>query len=285
MLTPVRASATCHAFLPYGWNQEVLSLPRSETFCVYVDTQEIHYSTDEFGGRVLGKLGPRAVVFGESQALAMDSNLISPIFFQDGFDSVVLYATPNSGPLEILARVRSRRYNSADDYYFVFNFGFDLFRLAGWNPRQHVSSQLADVEKLLSYPRLLGIWSLLRGATGEAVGLSGDNSREMLERVRKRPSIYRDALSLYANRFLPNILDTVEPIQSRKTLLIYPPYWDPDYADRDVRALRDHLAIQLTHLKGVQILWVKVRSTDHASVLTGDRRHFKSESLQRSHQN
>lgn len=268
--------SNCHSFLPYGQIFGYFSLPRNRIFCVLNDGSTVVYKTDGYGGRVFGSGGPdRVVVFGESQALGMDSNELPLVYRQLHATNAVLYATPNSGPLQNLARVKHGAFQKARRYVVIFNFGFDVFRLLpGWDSRKVNSQSIYEAEDLIESPRLFALKSLWRGLWGEAVGLSGDNNAEMKAYfLRKKPKIEK-ALAIYLERILPEFTQQLGA-DSSTTLLVYPPYWDPQLKEPEIAAVYTQFVGDLRKKPGVEVRVVEFpRYFDAASMLRGDKRHF-----------
>jgi len=269
---------SCHSFLPYGHLFGYLSLPRQQSFCVRSGNASILYNTDENGGRIFGPLGADSVVvFGESQALGMDSNELPRVYQQMNANSAVVYATPNSGPLETLARVKRAAFRKADRFVVVFNFGFDVFRLLPrWDARKLNSLSIFEAEEMVESPRLFALKSLWRALRGEAVALAGDNSVEMRVYFLNHRNSIEKGLEVYLDRILPELVQALNA-EGAVDLLVYPPYWDPKLNDVQVATVFRRFVSALQRKSGIELRVVDFRGRfDPATMLRGDKRHFAS---------
>ena len=267
-------ASTCVGSIPYGLHEGFLSLPRTSKFCVYEAGEAIFYETDEFGGRLLGHPSTTPVnIFGESQALVIDSDRVPLIYELFGIKRARIYATPNSGPYEWLTRIVKRQYSPSEQTLLVINLGFDIFRLnSSWKPKDLVDIEISDIEGLINWPRLLTARLTLSQLKLRRSTLAGDdrsakkslfqsNRDRTLEDIQRWFDIAKSTL---ANR-------AINP--QNAMFLIVLPYWlDSNSAD-DAHALED---LKNAVTCGInEQLPAKLISFKYApGFVTADARHF-----------
>lgn len=270
-------ATTCVGSIPYGVYNGFLSLPRSAKFCAFEGGNPVNYETDELGGRLLGEPLEAAVnIFGESQALVIDSDQIPLIYKTLGLERVRIYATPNNGPYEWLTRFVKRQYTPSNQTFFVINLGFDVFRLnSNWRPKDLVDMDISTIENLLNWPRTLTARIAfsqlkLRGST-----LSGDdrdskkklfqsNQRHYLADIRRWFDLAKSAL---INQGMNS---------DNAVFLIFSPYWLDSNSTDDIAAHNDLIQAVSCAIDG-QFPAELVAFNYGPISLTSDARHFSHE--------
>lgn len=262
----------------YGHYQGYMSLPRNSSFCVNTTPVEtIFYSTDSFGGRILSSnhsQQPKTVIFGESQALAMDSNSAPSIYVQLGIEEAIIYAAPNNGPYESYRRIFQGHYQKSEKNLMVINLGFDLFRLGSdWNPKQFNSTPLEQSEELISSPRLTSILNIWRGLNGEAVGFSGDDrDRKLMLFKANKQGIFQN-LRIYLKEFHSLKLPRLGQLRT----LFLAPYWMSD--PLEIHQLKNIISSGLCTTENQAQEWLFAEISYSPSHMTKDQRHFNREAI------
>lgn len=219
-------ASTCVGSIPYGLNEDILSLPRSSKFCVYEGGESIFFETDEFGGRLLGEpLKSPVNIFGESQALVIDSDRIPLIYDSFGIERARIYATPNNGPYEWLTRLVRRQYTPSDETFFVINLSFDIFRLnSSWKPKNLIGIDISAIEDLMNWPRMLTVRLTLSQLKLRRSTLSGDDRNIKKDLFLSNRDQYLADLQRWFNLAKSTLSN--HAIDSKNTmLLVILPYW------------------------------------------------------------
>ena len=272
----LNASASdCLANIPYGLNDKILSLPRSSTFCTFANGRPIQFITDEHGGRLIGKQDGLVVnIFGESQALVIDSDQ-PPLFYKDlGFTGARVYATPNNGPYETLRRLTKKQYQPSERHLFVINLGFDVFRLgAQWNPEQLVNIPLQTIENMINWPRLLSLRMTIGQAELRRTTLAGDDRSYKQALYLKSKPIYLQQIDQWAQS-AKRIWASQGFNHTNSSIIIVAPYW-ADAQTASGQAMTAELVNAFScgiggHLQG-KVLAVHYRP----DTITADGRHFR----------
>ena len=252
-----------------------MSLPRSTSHCVSsASWKTVNYDTDSWGGRIISngsKSTPDSVIFGESQALGMDTNELPRLYKQLEVESVILYAAPNNGPYESYRRISLGNYHKNLHYMMVINLGFDLFRLGNdWDPTRNNSTSLEQVEKWIESPRWVTFNNLWRSLKGEAVGLSGDDRAFKLNLFQQHRVEIMQNLETYLSEFHPK---TVTRLGQLKTVVIMP-YWMSDTIER--KNLEVLISRSACKNSAPSSTWILAQKTYTDEVITQDKRHYKS---------
>lgn len=262
----------------YGHYQGYMSLPRDSTYCVNLGPSEtIFYNTDSFGGRILSPAysrKPKTVIFGESQALAMDSNNMPNIYLQLGIDEAIIYAAPNNGPYESFRRIAQGHYQKSEKYLILINLGFDLFRLdSGWDPKQFNSTPLERSEGLISSPRLSTFLSFWRAINGEAVGFSGDDRDKKMAIFKSNERRIFKNLGAYLENFHPQSSLQLHQLQT----LFVAPYWLND--PHEIHRLKNFISTSLCSTGNQSHEWLFAEIGFSPTHMTRDERHFNRQAV------
>lgn len=269
------SASACLASIPYGLNDRILSLPRSSIFCTYANGQPIQFITDEHGGRLIGQQDGLVVnIFGESQALVIDSDQL-PLFYKDlGLTGARVYATPNNGPYETLRRLTKGLYHPSERHVFVINLGFDVFRLGPqWNPEQLVSIPILTIENLINWPRLLTLRMVIGQVELRRTTLDGDDRSYKQSLYLKSKSIYMQQIDQWAQS-AKRIWASRGFNHTNSSIILIAPYW-ADAQTASGQAMTAELVNAFScgiggHLHG-KILTVPYRPDN----ITADGRHFR----------
>lgn len=231
------------------------------------------YKTDAHGGRILGVGRIRTNIFGESQALAMDSDALPLVYQELGVENAIIYATPNNGPYEWLRRLAQGNYRATDHHLYVINLGFDIFRLGPeWSAKNLAGISLTSVEKSIDWPRFLSLRLMLSQYRLRRLSLAGDDRDEKLALFLSNSSAYERNLRSWAGVAAP-ILAGERP-EVRKQLLVISPYWldtSTPHQEKIAENLLDIVACGLRDTLPVVGVSFKYTSTN----ITDDKRHFR----------
>jgi hypothetical protein len=233
-------ASTCVGSIPYGIHEGLLTLPRSSKFCVYEGGKSVFYETDEFGGRLLGDASKTPInIFGESQALVIDSDGIPSIYTSFGIDRARIYATPNNGPYEWLSRLVKRQYSESGQNFFIINLGFDIFRLnSSWIPKDLVDVEIEDIENLMNWPRLLTARLALSQFKLRRSTLAGDDRKAKKDLFQSNRDQYLADLQRWFD--LARTIFSNHAFSSKNAMfLIVLPYWLDSSSTNDLKALSD----------------------------------------------
>lgn len=263
----------CLPTIPYGYFSKYLSLPRTSSFCVQKGLKSVPYKTDSHGGRVLGVGQSRTNIFGESQALVIDSQVLPSLYRKLGIEKAHIYATPNNGPYEWLRRLVQGNYEPAEDHLYVVNLGFDIFRLGpDWSVKDLAGTELATVERFIGWPRLLSLNLMWGQYKLRRLTLTGDDRADKLKRFLDDSHGYEKKLLSWATLAGP-ILDGKTP-QSKSQLLVITPYWlDPSKQAED--RIAKQLLQTVTCGLGEKIPVLGVSFVYDGPNVTEDGRHFR----------
>jgi hypothetical protein len=253
-----------------------MSLPRAISHCVSnLSLNSINYVTDQWGGRIISNGShsfPASVIFGESQALGMDTNELPRLYKQFDVESVVIYAAPNNGPYESYRRIALGNYQKNHYYMMVLNLGFDLFRLGNdWDPTRNNSISLEQVEKWIESPRWVTFNNFLRSFKGEAVGLSGDDRKFKLNLYNQHRVEILQNLETYLSEFHPK---TIARLGQLETIVIMP-YWMSDPMER--KTLEAVIYRSACKKLTSSSTWTLAQKNYADNAVTKDKRHYKSE--------
>jgi hypothetical protein len=263
----------CLPTIPYGYFSGYLSLPRSSSFCVQKGLKNIAYETDPYGGRVIGSGKLRTNVFGESQALVIDSKELPILYQKLGINKAHIYATPNNGPYEWLRRLAQGNYVAAESHLYVVNLGFDIFRLgSNWSAKDLAGTELTTVEKFINWPRLLSLRLMWGQYQLRRFALDGDDRAYKLQLFLSDSPGYEEKLRVWAETARPILAERAS--DSNAHLIVVTPYWieaaDPSQTGIARRLLR---IVTCSLGSAVKVTGVSFRY-DPTSV-TEDGRHFR----------
>lgn len=272
----LNASASeCLASIPYGLNDRILSLPRSSTFCTFSNGKPIQFMTDEHGGRLIGKQDGLVVnIFGESQALVIDSDQ-PPLFYKDfGLTGARVYATPNNGPYETLRRLIKEQYRPSESHLFVINLGFDIFRLGPqWNPEQLVNIPLQTIENLTNWPRLLSLRMAIGQVELRRTTLAGDDRSYKQALYQKSKRVYLQEIDQWAQS-AKRIWASKGFNKNNSSIIIIAPYWadtQTESGQANTAELVNAFSCGLDGYMQGKIMTIHYRP----DTITSDGRHFK----------
>jgi len=272
-------ASTCVGSIPYGLYEGLLSLPRSSKFCVYEGGKSVFYETDEFGGRLLGDASKTpGNIFGESQALVIDSDQIPSIYTSFAIERARIYATPNNGPYEWLSRLVKKQYSESGQNLFIINLGFDIFRLnSSWSPKNLVDVEIDAIEGLINWPRLLTARLALSQLKLRQSTLAGDDRKAKKERFQSNRNQYLTDLQRWFD--IAKITFGNHAFNSKNAmLLIVLPYWLDSSSTNDVDTLSD-LKNAVTCGINEQLPAKLISYRYEPSSVTADARHFTHSAL------
>lgn len=263
----------CLPTIPYGHFSGYLSLPRSSSFCVQKGLEDILYETDPYGGRVIGTGQSSTNIFGESQALVIDSHKLPRLYQELGIEKAHIYATPNNGPYEWLRRLAQGYYETSERHLYVFNLGFDIFRLgANWSPKDLAGTELSTVETLIDWPRLLSVRLLWGQYKLRRLALEGDDRSYKLNLFLSDRPGYENKLRSWANAAGPILGGKTS--KTRSQLIVITPYWLDLDKPSEAQIAHQLSSIVVCNL-GSEVPVTEISFRYEAANVTTDGRHFR----------
>ena len=282
----------CLSFLPYGYNEFFVHLPKIEQFCVSSPDGRTYYKTDNRGARIIDGEDKKFPVhaFGESQLLE-----ISPDTRGQGHalrslypnKTLVIHGAPNNGPFETVEFLKYVLRNTSPKQTVIgFNFGTDVFRIIpGWKTKNHVSLASDELATVMSFP----FWYELKIAIGVLKGKFFTAKKPNLERTKNYYISQKNIIRRKFKAFINQLNKAVKSANTKIDFIFFPPYWmysqnnNKSYFEESIGTefydfvcdgnILDPLHVTQTYIA----TFPKTLPTD--KLFTYDRRHFRTEFL------
>jgi len=229
-VTNVFANGSCFSFLPYGYNEFFVHLPKNESFCVDTPDGVVHYETDKLGARIIKgqKFGTSISGFGESQLLEIFPNkkpnghALKHLY---GDSDIQIHGAPNNGPYETLEYLKYfLRLKIPKKIVIGFNFGTDLFRIIpGWKTKDRVLLKSDDLSKVMSFPFYYETkiaFNLFFGGSIEKTNPEG-----MFLKMRESYSNNLKIIEKNYKGYLETFLNFSQSKHLSMDFIIFPPFW------------------------------------------------------------
>ena len=284
-------SAECFNFIPYASNGKFVYLPENLDFCFSKGDGDIYMETNENGARLINvnseKDSSKVHVFGDSQILGIDWSSkgtdtihdISGIFPNK---NLILYAAPNNGPFQVSEKLKNMDesiINNESDIVLGFNYGTDIFRIQPeWKVEDFVPLNEETIYDVLKFPFIYDLIILKGIVEGKFFTISNDVRKSNLNQFL---SIDDEELQISISKIINQIRDVLSNFDSKKTLIIYPPYWG--YEENNPKLL-ENVAKPFFLFACDQRLAnifdkIIVGKLKDKLILSSDKRHFKTSSL------
>ena len=284
-------SAECFSFIPYASNGKFVYLPENLEFCFSKGDGDIHIETNEDGARLINansEHGSSTVhIFGDSQILGIDwsskdSDTIHDIAGIFPNKNLILYAAPNNGPFQVtekLKEISESKINYKSDLVLGFNYGTDIFRIQpGWKVEDFVPLNEENIYDVLKSPFIYDLIILKGMVEGKFFTITNDVRQSNLNQFL---NIDDDELQLSMSKIIDQMRDVLSNFNSKKTLIIYPPYWG--YEENNEKLLENvaqHFFLFACDQRLVNIFdKIFVGELIGSLSLSSDKRHFKTSSL------
>jgi hypothetical protein len=282
----------CLSFLPYGYNDFFVHLPRSEQFCVSSPDGETTYWTDDRGARIIDGEDKEAPVyaFGESQLLEIfpdtsgQGHALRSLYPKK---PLIIHGAPNNGPFETVEYLKYvLRTTNPEHIVIGFNFGTDVFRIIpGWKIKKFVSLTSDELPKVMSFP----FWYDLKIAVGVLKGKFFTAKKPNLERTRNYYNSRKKIIRTNFQTFINQLTKAAKPVNSKIDFVFFPPYWAYSQKE-DTSYFEETIGIEFKNFvcDGVILNQLLVANTYIArfpktlsteKLFTYDRRHFRTETL------
>jgi hypothetical protein len=282
----------CLSFLPYGYNDFFVHLPKNEEFCVSSPDGETSYKTDGRGARIIdGKdVGSPVYAFGESQLLEIfpdtrgQGHALRSLYPKK---QLVIHGAPNNGPFETVDFLKYvLRTTTPKQTVIGFNFGTDVFRIIpGWKTKKYVSLASDELSAVMSFP----FWYELKIAIGVIKGKFFTLKRPSLVRTRNYYNSRKKTIRRNFKSFISQLIKSTKSVNTKIDFVFYPPYWmysqkkDESYLEEKIETefknfvcegnILDPLPVTQTYIAK----FPKTLLTD--KLFTYDGRHFRTETL------
>lgn len=158
-------NSLCFKVPPYGFMNEYSSLPINKKFCIYDDSTDVNFITNNNGARVFKEATKikNLKIFGDSQVLGLDISLEKNHFLKKLFSdyNLKLFAAPNNGPYEVL---KSIELNTENNELIIINFNSstDIHRINEyWNFKKNVTISNNHANFLANFPVLFDFISFI----------------------------------------------------------------------------------------------------------------------------
>jgi len=225
----------CFSFLPHGYNDFFVHLPKSERFCVETPDGIVNYRTNQHGARIIkGDFSETPIyAFGESQLVEIfprDGDVKHALWEVYGKHTLFLHGAPNNGPNETLEYIRYVARQSAGDLQKItigINLGFDLFRIIpGWRTKEKVPYASSDISFMMEYPTLHSIINFGKLLTGDKFEVI--DSQKQIPRAREHFDKKEEEINAYFVLWLKSIEKLKKDYSLNIDLVIFQPYWAYD---------------------------------------------------------
>jgi hypothetical protein len=284
-------SAKCFSFIPYASNGKFVYLPENLEFCFSKGDGDIHIETNENGARLINVNSEHDSseihVFGDSQILGIDwsskdSKKIHDIAGIFPNKKLILYAAPNNGPFQVTEKLKDMsetKINYKSEIVLGFNYGTDIFRIQpGWKVEDFVPLNEENIYDVLKSPFIYDLIILKGMVEGKFFTITNDVRESNLNQFL---SIDDEELNLSMSKIIDQINGVLSNFDSKKTLIIYPPYWGYEENNKELHqnvAKPFFLFACDQRLVNIfdKILIGELKDTLN---LSSDKRHFKTSSL------
>ena len=284
-------SAECFSFIPYAYNGKFVYLPENTEFCFIKGDGDIHIETNEDGARLINvnskNDSSEVQVFGDSQILGIDwssndTNTVHDIAEIFPNKNLILYAAPNNSPFQVsekLKDISETKINHESEIVLGFNYGTDIFRIQpGWKVEDFVPLNEENINDVLKFPFIYDLIILKGMVEGKFFTITNDVRESNLNQFL---GIDDEVLKLSISKIIDQIGNVLRNFDSKKTFIIYPPYWG--YEENN-KKLRRNVAEPFFFFACDQRLAnifdkILIGELKDKLDLTSDKRHFKTSSL------
>jgi len=293
-ISSANSNEQCLAFLPYGYNDFFVHLPRNKNFCVKTPDGNVSYNTNGDGARFIkGRISSQAIyAFGESQLLEIfpvnsePHHLLSNIY---GDRDILIHGAPNNGPNETLNFIKYimfEKKNRPQNIVIGFNLGFDYFRIIpGWKTRKMVPYKSTQIPFMFNSPKLFELLHLSKLVFSNKIKVV--NAEKDVKKARLYFKRRKADIIAYFNDWLVSLEKIKIKNNLEIDLVMYQPYWayslEDDYKklslDKSLEA--DTLEIFCKAIKINSNLFKNIfyfdfnRELKKENLFTYDYRHFK----------
>jgi len=282
----------CLSFLPYGYNEFFVHLPKTERFCVSSPDGETTYKTDDRGARIIDGEDKEAPVyaFGESQLLEIfpdtggQGHALRSLYPKK---TLIIHGAPNNGPFETVEYLKYVLRTTTPEHIIIgFNFGTDVFRIIpGWRTKKYVSLASDELPKVMSFP----FWYELKIAIGILKGKFFTTKKPNLERTRNYYNSRKIIIRTNFQAFINQLTKAAKSVNAKIDFVFFPPYWAYSQKE-DTSYFEEKIGIELRNFvcDGVVLDPLPVTQTYIAKfpktlltdkLFTYDGRHFRTETL------
>ena len=283
---PINAHAfsNCFSFIPYAKNNSFIQLPADKSFCFYYSKKKIHLSTDQFGGRKVGREShtDEVIAFGESQLLGLDFSDKDKVAKHDlsvlfPSSRITIYAAPNNGPLQAIEQLREiNRLNPFTGKKIVigFNYGTDIFRIdPNWKPEKFVPLDMSQLERSFYIPGYHDVALFIARLKGVKFGSTVSNADTIRGYYR---SIGQSQRNQNIQGWLLGLQKSEVTNAGELNLMLYPPYWYLGASQRAKKRIsRDYTSLAcIAYLSGIFATVYVSSLPDEQTKLAEDNRHF-----------
>ena len=288
LLTNSSNAKNCLSFLPYGFNESYVHLPKNASFCVKQEKTKRTYQTDNYGGRLLynDNSNSKIQVFGDSQVLGLDVENIEQHYLNALYkkNNFIIYAAPNNGPYEVLNFLNKNKKILQKKIIVTFSFSTDLYRILDyWNPENFVVLKDYELDEILEHPfkyRLIIFKNLL---FNKNFTLSRYDNKEM-----QNLFLNSDQEELHDNliRYFDELNKTANKLGVEIDFIVTHPYWVYSIDKKNNKLLLDKelnkkveklICSSFQNTKKIsKVLISQVPETLQLNDLTIDKRHLKS---------
>ena len=227
-----KSRENCLPFLPHGYNNFFVHLPKEKNFCVETPDGKVFYSTNANGARIIHSVKSDLSIhaFGESQLLEIfpvnnkPKHLLSYIY---GDRKFLIHGAPNNGPNETLAFINyimSEKNKPPEEIVIGLNLGFDLFRIIpGWKTADRVPYESNQIPFMMDYPKLFEIINVSKAFFTNKLEIVSP-----INQIKKSRSYFKQRkvdIITYFNYWLENIKKIKLKNNINIDLIIYQPFW------------------------------------------------------------
>ena len=283
--------AECFSFIPYASNGKFVYLPENLEFCFSKGDGDIHVETNADGARLINANSEHdsseVHVFGDSQILGIDwsskdTETIHDIARIFPNKKLILYAAPNNGPFQVTEKLRFMNNSEIIDKSEIvigFNYGTDIFRIQpGWQIEDFVPLNQNNIHDVLKSPFIYDLIILKGMVEGKFFTIAKDVKKSNLNQFL---NIGDKENQSSMTKMIDQLRDVLRNFKSKKTLIIYPPYWG--YEDNN-KNLNKNVAKQFflfaCDKRFIDIFdKILIGEIKDSLNLSGDKRHFKTSSL------
>ncbi len=278
----------CLSFLPFGFNNHYVHLPKNSSFCVEEGNKSNQYITEKYGGRILSNkiTNNKIQVFGDSQVLGLDVEKIEQHYLYNLYKKkdFFIYAAPNNGPYQVINFLNKNKNILQKKIIVTFNLSTDLFRvLDHYNPENFVAMKDYELDEILENPLKYKFIIFKNILLRKNFTMSRHNNKKMQNLFLN--SDY-DQFYLNLNKYFNELKMTAKKNGLKIEFIITHPYWVYSIDKKNNKLLLDDKIndkIKKLICKSFQsseninkIHISKVPKILNLEDLTFDRRHLKS---------
>ena len=227
LFIPKTNAKSCLSFLPYGFNDFYVHLPKKASFCIRQGKLLSNYETDSYGGRLIynNESNYYLQVFGDSQVLGLDIQKIEEHYLHDIYkkNNFIIYAAPNNGPYEVINFLNKNKIILKKKIIVTFNFSNDIYRLSNdWDVKNFVALRDYELDEILQYPfkyRLIVFKNLLLNKNFTLIRYDNKKMQSLF--------LHSNQKKIYNNlfKYFEELNQTAEKLDVEIELIVTHPYW------------------------------------------------------------